>query len=146
MCTTFPCVSKSCASRRGTPACAGIRICRFEPIATSNRVRNAAPLRHKFSLAVSSSKENPRASQPRTRNGRRTAILRSDLFPAMLSLTGLIGWGFTVGGLFRKEAIHVLDHFLRRARRMHDTSKFAAVLNAVRKPACELLHFSHAVR
>jgi hypothetical protein len=64
----------------------------------------------------------------------------------MLSLTGLMGWGSIVGGLFRKEAIHILDHFLRRARRMHYTSKFAAVLYTMRKPACELLHFSHAVR
>src|SRR5882762_4242076 len=146
MCTTLPWVSKSWPSRRGTPPCTGIRISRLEPMATSKRVRNAAPLRHKFSLAVSSSNENPRASRPRTRNGRRTAILRSDLFRAMLSLTGLMGWGSIGGGLLRKEAVHVLDHFLRRARRVHDTSKLAAVPHAMREPACELLHFSHAVR
>src|ERR1700722_6633432 len=114
-------------------------------MATSNRVRNAAPLRHKFSLAVSSSKENPRASRPRTRNGRRTAILRSDLFRTMLSLTGLMGWCSPAGVLFREEAFHVLDHFLRSARRMHDSSKFAAVPHAMSKPASELLHFAHAV-
>src|SRR5258705_1623556 len=141
MWTTFPCVSKSCSPRRGVCPCTGIRISRFEPMATSNLVRNAAPLRHKFSLAVSSSKEYPRASRPRTRNGRRTAILRSDLFRAMLSLTGLMGWGSIGGGLLRKEAVHVLDHFLRRARRVHDTSKLAAVSHAMREPACELVQF-----
>src|SRR5260370_22147554 len=90
-------------------------------MATSNLVRNAAPLRHKFSLAVSSSKEYPRASRPRTRKGRRTAILRSDLFRAMLSLTGLMGCCPPVVDFFREEQFHVLSHFLRSAPRIHES-------------------------
>src|SRR5271163_4663659 len=55
-----------------------MRISRSEPMATSKRVTNAAPLRHKFSLEVSSSKITPRLSRPLTRRGSRTAILRSE--------------------------------------------------------------------
>src|ERR1700674_1959248 len=68
-----------------------MRIARSEPMATSKRVRKAAPLRHKFSLAVSSSKTMPRESRPRTRSGRRTAILRSDLCLDASVLTGTMG-------------------------------------------------------
>src|SRR5271170_8393687 len=71
-----------------------MRISRSEPIATSKRVTNAAPLRHKFSLEVSSSKVTPRRSRPRTFRGRRTAILRSDL-----CLDGELSWTMR-GGLF----------------------------------------------
>src|SRR5271156_4617264 len=71
-----------------------MRISRSEPMATSKRVTNAAPLRHKFSLEVSSSKVTPRRSRPRTFSGRRTAILRSDL-----CLDGELSWTMR-GGLF----------------------------------------------
>src|SRR5664279_3622167 len=96
-----------------------MRISRLLPTATSKRVRNAAPLRHRFSLLVSSSKANPRASLPRTRRGKRTDILRSDL-SLVMSLVWLMGWISPVGHLASKEALHVLDHFPRRASRMHD--------------------------
>src|SRR6202035_1271402 len=55
-----------------------MRISRSEPMATSKRVTNAAPLRHRFSLEVSSSSSTPRLSRPLTFSGRRTAILRSE--------------------------------------------------------------------
>src|SRR5271168_4927520 len=76
--TTRPDVAKSASVRREAYCEKGIRISRSEPIATSKRVTNAAPLRHKFSLEVSSSKITPRLSRPLTLSGRRTAILRSE--------------------------------------------------------------------
>ena len=57
-------------------------------MATSKRVKKAAPLRQRFSLEVSSSKATPRASRPRTRMGRWTAILRSRRGLATDGLTG----------------------------------------------------------
>src|SRR5207253_3836628 len=62
-----------------------------EPIATSKRVRNAAPLRQRFSLEVSSSKAMPRESRPLTRIGRWTAILRSERCLETDMLTGTMG-------------------------------------------------------
>jgi len=144
-CTTRPLVSKSCSLRRDIGPCCGMRISRFDPMATSNRVRNAAPPRHRFSLAVSSSKLNPRASLPRTRNGRRTEILRSDLC-AIFSAISLMGWIPPNGRFPLKEAFHVLHHFPGRARQMHHPAQLAAIPHTVRKPAGELLHFSHAIR
>src|SRR3984893_11876494 len=99
-----------------------MRISRLEPMATSKRVRKAAPLRQTFSLAVSSSKAKPRESRPRTRRGRRTEILRSDLFLAMLSLMWLMGWALPIGRSLRKEALHGFDHFPWSARRIHDAA------------------------
>jgi hypothetical protein len=49
------------------------------------------------------------------------------------------------GALCRKETFYVLNDFLRSARRMHYFSQLAAVPHSVRKPARELLHFSHAI-
>src|SRR5208283_5388371 len=121
-----------------------MRISRLLPTQTSKRVRNAAPPRQRFSLAVSSSKEKPRASLPRTRSGKRTEILRSDL-SLVMSLVWLMGWSSPVGHLASKKALHVLDHFSWRASRMHDPAKFAAVRDTVRKPTCELFHFSHTI-
>src|SRR5260370_27766560 len=70
-----------------------MRISRSEPMATSKRVTNAAPLRQRFSLAVSSSKGTPRESRPRTRIGRRTEILRSErLLETDVLLGGSMGW------------------------------------------------------
>src|SRR5208282_481010 len=145
-CTTRPCVSKSFSSRRAAGPCKGMRISRLEPMATSNRVRNAAPLRHKFSLAVSSSKANPRASCPLTRRGRRTEILRSVRCRTVLSVFWLMDWAPPECHFLFKEALDVCDHFPRRARQMHDPAQLAAVVDPVRKPAGELLHFSHAIR
>src|SRR6516164_3895138 len=145
-CTTRPSVSKSFSLRRIAAPRSGIRICKFDPTATSNRVRNAAPLRHKFSLAVSSSKANPRASRPHTRNGSRTDILRSDLCRAIFSLVWLMGWCPQTGRFPLEEALHVPYHFLRRARHMYDLPQFAAIPHPMCEPARELLHFSHGVR
>src|SRR5580692_7872014 len=69
-----------------------MRISRSEPMATSKRVRKAAPLRQRFSLEVSSSKANPRESFPRTLSGRRTAILRSERCLDTVVLSGTMGW------------------------------------------------------
>src|SRR6266852_9447620 len=66
-------------------------------MATSNRVRKAAPLRQRFSLDVSSSKMTPRLSRPRTRRGKRTAILRSERCCDTGVLTGTMGWVLTSG-------------------------------------------------
>src|ERR1700677_779086 len=82
-----------------------MRISRSEPMGTSKRVTKAAPLRHKFSLEVSSSKLKPRRSRPRTFSGRRTAILRSDL-----CLEGELSWtirGVLVSGRHRTITITV---------------------------------------
>src|SRR6516165_6464112 len=111
-----------------------MRISRFEPTATSKRVRNAAPPRHRFSLEVSSSKANPRLSRPRTRNGRRTEILRSDLGRVIFSMVWLMGWFPPTGRSPLEEALHVFDHFPRRARHVHNSTQFAAVPHSVRKP------------
>ena len=88
-------------------------------MATSKRVRKAAPLRHKFSLLVSSSKVKPRASLPRTRRGKRTEILRSDL-SFVMSLVSLMGWGPFDGDFASEKLFYVFDHFPWRARRMHN--------------------------
>src|ERR1051325_10797158 len=67
-------------------------------MATSKRVKKAAPLRQRFSLEVSSSKVTPRESRPRTRMGRWTAILRSERCLATEVLTGTMGWVLTSAG------------------------------------------------
>src|SRR5712692_7024854 len=86
-----------------------MRISRSEPTATSKRVRKAAPLRQRFSLEVSSSKRMPRESWPRTRMGRRTAILRSERGLETDVLTGTMGWVLDSG---RRDGV-VAGHFLR---------------------------------
>src|SRR3974377_1253142 len=96
-----------------------MRISRLPPIATSKRVRKATPLRHKFSLLVSSSKANPRESLPRTRSGNRTEILRSDL-SLVMSRVWLMGWGPFDGDFASEKLFYVLYHFPWRARRVHD--------------------------
>ena len=73
----------------------GMRISRSEPMATSNRVTNAAPLRHKFSLEVSSSKLRRDDRVRGLCSGRRTAILRSDL-----CLDGELSWTMRGGLVF----------------------------------------------
>src|SRR5271154_1161987 len=151
-----------------------MRISRSEPMATSKRVTNAAPLRHKFSLEVSSSKVTPRRSRPRTFSGRRTGILRSDL-----CLDGELSWTMR-GGLFfldrwavsvmsglgtvdimnncravdfipcrgsslREKLFDAFKHFAGRPRRVYDSTKFAAVPHAMCEPARELLHFADSI-
>src|SRR5882762_5145696 len=105
-CTTRPWVEKSASALResvGLPArreayCEkGMWISRSEPMATSKRVTKAAPLRQRFSLAVSSSKGSPRASRPRTLSGRRTAILRSERCLDTVVLAGTMGWVLNSG-------------------------------------------------
>src|SRR5216684_5163961 len=133
-----------------------MRISRSEPIATSKRVMKAAPLRQRFSLEVSSSKVTPRESRPRTLSGRRTEILRS----ARCCLdtdrpAGTMGWALISGdrravdpphaGTVLKKAFDAFEHFTGCPRRVHVPTKLAAVANAMRKPASELLHFSHSI-
>src|ERR1700688_1062723 len=149
-----------------------MRISRSEPMATSKRVTNAAPLRHRFSLEVSSSKTTPRLSRPRTFSGRRTAILRSErcfesvcvkwtmggvLFSGVRSAADILGGRSTVtpwssrraadscGGSALEERFDLLDNLTGRSRRMNDASKLAAVPHAVSKPASELLHFAYTI-
>src|SRR5262245_48083079 len=142
-----------------------MRISRFDPIATSKRVRNAAPLRQRFSLEVSSSKATPRESRPRTRMGRCTAILRSERCLATLVLTGTMSWVLpsaspvrTGAGHFScdrnpgdrgcsalKKTLHAREDFAGRSRRMYDPAKLAAVPHAMSKPASELFHFAYTI-
>src|SRR5215470_12528175 len=142
-----------------------MRISRLEPMATSKRVRNAAPLRQRFSLEVSSSKVTPRESRPRTRMGRCTAILRSERCLATVVLTGTMGWVLTSAGPHWMGASHFLlsrspgyggrsalekslyarENFAGRSRRVYDSAKLAAVPHAMSKPASELLHFAYTV-
>src|SRR5580658_2934673 len=150
-----------------------MRISRSEPMATSKRVTNAAPLRHKFSLEVSSSKSTPRLSRPLTFSGRRTAILRSErcreavcvkwtmgrvLFPgvryaaimlgsrrAVNTVLGSLRTAVARGGAALEEGLHLLDNLTWRPRRMYDSTKLAAVPHAMSKPACELLHFAYTI-
>src|SRR6266436_637059 len=142
-----------------------MRISRSEPRATLKRDRNAAPLRHKFSLDVSSSKATPRLSRPRTLRGRRTAILRSDRCLDASVLTGTMGQvliscgtkllgGIVIGGrraadprggAALEEAFHAFEYLAGRFRRVNLLTKFAAVPHAMGKPASELLHFAYAI-
>src|SRR5207245_5895506 len=142
-----------------------MRISRSEPIATSKRVRKAAPLRQRFSLEVSSSKMTPRESRPRTRMGRWTAILRSVRCLATEVLTGTMGWVLTSAGSHwggtshflrapnsgvcsgppLNEVLHAGENFAGRSRRVYDSAKLAAVPHAMSKPASELFHFAYTV-
>src|SRR2546426_8508639 len=105
-CTTRPWVEKSASAlresaelpgRREAYCEKGMRISRSAPMATSKCVTKAAPLRQRFSLAVSSSKGKPRASRPRTLSGRRTAILRSERCLDTVVLGGTMGWVLNSG-------------------------------------------------
>src|SRR6266567_4489679 len=125
-----------------------MRISRSEPMARSKRVTNAAPLRQRFSLAVSSSKGTPRESQPRTRIGRRTEILRSERWlETDVLLGGTMGWVLISGDrrAVDKEAFHAFEDLAGRSRRVYDSAKLAAVPHAMRKPASELLHFAYTI-
>src|SRR5882672_4685779 len=160
-CTTRPLVEKSgsaVARRAAIWYDRGMRISRSLRIATSNRVRNAAPPRHKFSQEVSSVKTTPRLSRPVTCIGRRTAILRSERCFDAIVLTWTMGrvlsrsfpWVgcFLGGGLplrSLKEAFDRFQHFVWRPCRVYSFAKFAAVPHTVREPACKLLHFSHSI-
>src|SRR5580765_7384078 len=142
-------------------------------MATSKRVTNAAPLRHRFSLEVSSSKRTPRLSRPRTLSGRRTAILRSErcfetvcdkwtmgevLFSGVRRAAIILGSRRAItilvsrrtddprGGSALEEGFYLLDNLTGRSRRMYDSSKLAAVPHAMGKPASELLHFAYTIR
>jgi hypothetical protein len=55
-------------------------------------VTKAAPLRHKFSLEVSSSKTTPRLSRPLTLRGSLTAILRSERCFETVCVKWTMGW------------------------------------------------------
>jgi len=44
-----------------------------------------------------------------------------------------------------EETFHTLEDFRRRARRMYDATKLAAVSHAMSKPASELLHFAYTI-
>src|SRR5882672_11273266 len=135
-----------------------MRISRSEPITTSKRVTKAAPLRQRFSLAVSSSKANPRASRPRTLSGKRTAILRSERCLDTVVLRGTmasvlvsgdsdrVGVSFLLGGgSALEEAFDALENLHGRSRRMYNSTKLAAVPHAMSKPASELLHFAYTI-
>src|SRR3984893_1517286 len=122
-----------------------MEISRSEPMATSKRVTNAAPPLHRFSLDVSSSKLTPRRSRPRTVRGKRTAILRSERCFDTEGLTWAMRWVLPHGGSLLEKAFHALQHFSLRSRRMHVSTKFAAVPHAMREPAGELFHFANTI-
>src|SRR5215510_13097546 len=158
-CTTRPRVENSPSERLATCTDCGIRISRSDPIATSNRVKNAAPLRQRFSQEVSSVKTTPRASRPLTCIGNRTEILRSErCLETSVFTSWTMGWvlsrslpweGCFLGGsapacLFKK-AFHRFENFAGRSCRVYRSPKLAAVPDAMGKPACELLHFSHSI-
>jgi hypothetical protein len=44
-----------------------------------------------------------------------------------------------------KKTLYAFEHFTGRSRRVYVSAKLAAVPHAMRKPASELLHFSHSV-
>src|SRR5438270_11177113 len=130
-----------------------MRISRLEPTATSKRVRNAAPLRQRFSLEVSSSKVIPRVSHPRTRMGRCTAILRSERCLETDVLTGTMGGVLISAGPpwagasqssrpALEKTLHPGNDFGGRSRRVYDSAMLAAVPHAMRKPACDLFQFA----
>src|SRR5205814_262326 len=147
-------VAKSGSSRR--QACPiGIRISRSQPTGTSKRVTNAAPFLHKFSLEVSSVNTTPRESRPLTCIGRRTEILRSARCFEACVLSVFIGRflasQFSIRSrshsrLALKEAFHCIKHFAGCPCFVNRSSELASVSNTVRKPASELLHFSHSIR
>src|SRR5260370_42194616 len=122
-------------------------ISRSEPMATSKRVTNAAPLRQRFSLEVSSSKAKPWASRPRTLRGKRTEILRSErCLETVVPASGTMGWVLPPDiDAALETAFHTFKDFSGRARRMYNPTKLAAVSHAVSKPASELLHFAYTV-
>src|SRR5208282_1399848 len=131
-----------------------MRISRSEPIATSKRVTNAAPLRHRFSLEVSSSKTTPRLSRPRTFSGKRTEILRSERCLEAVCVKWTMGWVLFSGSRQTatprgdsalEEGFHLLDNLTGRSRRMYDSTKLAAVPHAMSKPASELFHFANTI-
>src|SRR5262249_29123402 len=142
------------SSRRQACCESGIRISRLEPIATSKRVTNAAPLRQRFSLEVSSVKTMPRASRPVTCMGRRTAILRSArcleswvlvcMFSRLLHLRNFLRVS-PRGRLALEKSFHCIEHFAGGPCHVNGASKFAAVADSVRKPASELLHFAYGI-
>src|ERR1700737_1296607 len=127
-------------------------ISRSEPMATSKRVTNAAPLRKRFSLAVSSSKAKPGGRGPRTLRGRGTAILRSERCVDTVVLSGTMGWVLNsvapdrvgVSFLLRdgsalEKAFDTFEDLRGGARGMYNSTKLAAVPHAMSKPASELL-------
>src|SRR5271165_4766701 len=117
-------------------------------MAMSKRVTNAAPLRQRFSLEVSSSKTIPRRSRPRTIRGKRTAILRPDRCFERVLLSWAMGWVLISGvvgrpqrfragqsgGAALEKAVHAFENLAGRSRRMHDSTKLAAVPHAMSKP------------
>jgi hypothetical protein len=44
-----------------------------------------------------------------------------------------------------EKAFYAFQHFTGCSRRVYVSAKLAAVANAMRKPASELLHFSHSI-
>src|SRR5579864_281919 len=84
-------------------------------MATSKRVTKAAPLRHKFSLEVSSSKTTPRLSRPRTLRGRRTAILRSERCLEAVGAVCELCVKWTMGGVLFSGVRHAAWVLGRRA-------------------------------
>jgi hypothetical protein len=50
-----------------------------------------------------------------------------------------------VTGAVLKKAFDTFEHFTGCSRRVYVSAKLAAVPHAMRKPASELLHFSHSV-
>jgi len=49
-------------------------------------------------------------------------------------------------GTVLEKAFDAVEHFTGCSRRVYVSAKLAAVPNAMRKPASELLHFSHSIR
>jgi hypothetical protein len=134
------------SARSAGEPCRGELICRFEPMATSKRVRKRSATTAQI-FAGSVFLEGKAASAfPQTRNGKRPDILRSDLCWASFSLVWLMGGCPQTGRFSLEEALHVLDNFRRRTRHMYDLTQFAAIPYTMGKPTGELFHFSHGVR
>jgi len=49
------------------------------------------------------------------------------------------------GGAALEEAFDAIEDLRRRARRMYNATKLAAVSHAMSKPASELLHFAYTI-
>jgi hypothetical protein len=86
--------------------------------------------------------------------GKRTAMRRSARCFEPCVLVGIIG-AFLVSKfrirltrcvrLALKKPFHCIEHFTRRPCFVNRSSELASISNTVRKPASELLHFSHSV-
>jgi len=126
-------------------------------MATSKRVRNAAPLRQRFSLEVFFLEDDAPGVASSNAHGRWTA---DSTFRA-LPRNRCADWDHGLGphfcwpplcgslpvpqlGLENPSTLERISPGVRAA--CYDSAKFAAVPHAMSKPASELLHFAYTVR